>query len=655
VEEMLKNNSVSQNFILNTNECINGKISLNGLINTTQILLKNKMRACKKFTLEELLPQLFMKIDFNTINSLNLFENIYEKNFSSSEISKNNQHEKKSVFSILNQCVTKFGSRLLKAWMLHPLQNIEEINDRLNIVEALYKPYYFCKDIRTYLSKLCDIQSFNLKLANFISSQKDPTSIQLGEIARLRSFIAISKELYFYLEYYDGVHKDLFTAAIVNSLKNILEKLQKLEDLIAQTIKYNENTKDYYVKDSLSAKLGEINKGIQKTWKLIEDQKEELKNFANISKVTLEERENSMYVMLVPKNNQGESLVTKQNHNYQIITTNKANIVLTNSTLNRLSKEYRELKSDLRSQEVEFKNKIIGVVSTYHPLIEQLISNLSTLDVLCSFATLANNGKDVYCKPILFHEKTKKLNLKDCRHIILENNDKTISASIKNTQRNQMGDNYNRVVSNDCIMDSNSNIHIITGINMGGKSTYLKQVGICVFLAHIGCFVPSSYMELPIIDQIISRVGADDNSSRKMSTFMCEMMEVSNMLNIVTENSLVLIDELGRGTSTDDGIGLSYSILEHLARNINCFCLCATHFSELNEMEKTIKNIENKHVDCEISSGIIKMTYKIVKGCTNKSYGVNLLKSMSFPTEIVNLAEIFLNEEVDKLESIIIK
>ena len=322
---------------------------------------------------------------------------------------------------------------------------------------------------------------------------------------------------------------------------------------------------------------------------------------------------------------------------------------------------YKELKSDLRKRETGFKNKVMEVVSSYQPIIEQLSNQLSILDLLCAFATVAHNSTEPYSKPTFLPSNTQKstnenhfkhLIIKDSRHILLDNNECLKSAAtVKNSNPNN-NHTSERVIANDCIMEKDSTVQIITGINMGGKSTYLKQVGICVFLAHIGCFVPCSEMQTPLISNIISRVGADDNSHRKMSTFMCEMMEVSNMLQNIGKSSLLLIDELGRGTSTDDGIGLSYAILEQIATNEDCYCLCATHFSELNIMEKKIKNIKNKHVDCEISKGIIKMTYKIKDGSTDKSYGVNLLKSMSFPNEIIIKAEDFLKEEIEILENI---
>jgi DNA mismatch repair protein MSH2 len=176
---------------------------------------------------------------------------------------------------------------------------------------------------------------------------------------------------------------------------------------------------------------------------------------------------------------------------------------------------------------------------------------------------------------------------------------------------------------------------------MGGKSTYLRQVGLNVLMAHCGFFLPCAYAKIPIIDKVITRVGSGDSVVKGVSTFMNEMLEVSSMLNIATNKSLLLIDELGRGTSTDEGIGISHAILTEISKNIKCLCIFATHFHELTVLDQELDNAKNLHVSYSINNSKheLDLHYKILDGATDKSYGLNILRVLNFPKEIVDNAE----------------
>jgi DNA mismatch repair protein MSH2 len=195
-------------------------------------------------------------------------------------------------------------------------------------------------------------------------------------------------------------------------------------------------------------------------------------------------------------------------------------------------------------------------------------------------------------------------------------------------------------------------IAIITGPNMGGKSTYLRALGQCVILAHIGSYVPASKASIKIVDSIFARVGASDSLDAGVSTFMAEMLEMSHILRSCTSNSLLLIDELGRGTSTEEGFGIAYAIVEKLARDIKPFVALATHFHELTYIENAYDNIQNVHVDTAITSTTssksasipsICMLYKVVPGVSYSSFGINVAKLAGFPTSIISEAESLLN------------
>ena len=256
------------------------------------------------------------------------------------------------------------------------------------------------------------------------------------------------------------------------------------------------------------------------------------------------------------------------------------------------------------------------------------------MDILSSFAILIFNSKHSFCRPIIGQPKTK-LYLENSRHLLLE---------YLNNSKDEI-----EVVSNDLTMTPGiDDFHLLTGINMGGKSTYLRQIGICSILAHIGCYVPATKAEIPLIDQIFTRVGAGDMMLKGVSTYMNEMIEVCSLLKSATEYSLLLIDELGRGTSTKDGVAISAGIIQYICEDLKSYCLFATHFYELTKLEEYFKNLKNYYVGYTIKSGEIKMTYKVFPGKINTSLGIELFKALNFDQETCDLLDKFQREQEDK-------
>ena len=596
------------------------------------------------FSLDKLNNRQYMAFDISCVKCLNLFDSLEErKSFLNStslqKLAKNNvnanlnYNNKTSVFSILNQCCTKFGARTLRTWLMQPLQDKQKIEARLSIVEALVSQVNFNVEMRnTYLSKIDDIQTINMKISRYLNNSNGKNTLKLVDCAKLQRCIGVCKELYGYLRTYEGVNKNLFVHEFNEKLLEVLRYLSKLEECISKTIIYDPTTKDYCIEPSLSNELKKLKDEIDDKYSQVQEIRNDIEmevneNSRKAKKVKLDEYINVGYVFELAKQDGEEVLANHKD--FKLIATNKRTLNFTTPKVSKLSSEIKQLRNEFKSAEATYIKKVLDVIATYHHVIDNLIIILSSIDILSTFAILVSNSKYDYVKPIILPPRSR-LVLKNSRHILLE----YLNAS-------------KSLVSNDVELTADTdNIHLITGINMGGKSTYLRQIGICVILAHIGCYVPATYAEIPIIDQIFTRVGAGDIMLKGISTYMNEMIEVCSLIKSATNKSLLLIDELGRGTSTDDGVGISYSILYHISKVINAYCLFATHFYELTEMENEVDNVKNYYMSYSVVNGEVVMEYKVLKGKNNSSFGVGMFHSLNFDNDTCETLNRFINEEM---------
>ena len=622
IKIMIVNDSLNLN-LLNSNEIMIGKMSLNGGIKTKNLLQYSHFS--NYFSISNYKINEFMYLDNNALRCLNIFNFNGEKEFHFQK--HNTENRNNSLFSVVNNCSTKFGHRLLKSWILHPLQNVEEINNRLNMVELFVENSFFTQEVRNNLSKMIDIQSLNMKFYKFIVKKINPS---IDDCAKVKNALAICHNLADYLsKYEDGVHKELFNEMYITSLNATMNKLKKLDEFLTKAVFFDEKTRENIVNPAFSPELKQIKEKIDNIWVKINGLKESIIEDYSLKTVKIEEYIKEITFTVTKK--EGEKILSDPSKNFMMISSNKNNLIFTSNELKTLSKSYKVYYQDFKEKQSQSALTVYDIVSSYYPLIEKLVILLSEIDIFASHAAFVKNSKEEYTKPIITNSE-RVLVLRDSRHIILENNESLLKTKASNSKK---------VVPNDCYMDLKSSLQIITGINMGGKSTYLRQVGLNVLLAHIGFYLPCTYAKVPIIDKIITRVGSGDSMVKGVSTFMNEMLEVSSMLNISTKNSLLLIDELGRGTATDEGIGISYAILEEISKNIQSFCIFATHFHELTSLDEELGNTKNLHVSYSVntSKNELDLHYKILDGATDKSYGLNILRVLNYPEEIVEKAE----------------
>ena len=265
---------------------------------------------------------------------------------------------------------------------------------------------------------------------------------------------------------------------------------------------------------------------------------------------------------------------------------------------------------------IEIRNK----VKEYIVKLQAIAHIISEIDVLQSFATIAEENN--YVRPTFSHNN--EVNIIENRHPVIE---KVI----------------NNYVKNDIKFDKNTNILLITGPNMAGKSTYMRQFAITVIMAQMGSFVPADEAFLPIFDKIFTRIGASDDLVSGESTFMVEMNEANMAIKKATENSLILFDELGRGTATFDGMALAQSIIEYIHDNIKCKTLFSTHYHELTDLENNLKHLKNIHVSAHLEGGNITFLHKIEEGSIDKSYGIHVARLAGLPDNLIKRADQILN------------
>ena len=625
---------------------------LNHTVNYTNILMHETYH--RFFTMSTFNNKEFMNFDLSCIKCLNLFDSMEEsKNFlcvnnitklAKTALSAGNAYSKKtSIFSILNSCCTKFGARMLRNWLMQPLQDIKKINERLDIVQGLNSRFSFNVELRnTFLSKIDDIQSINMKLSRYKNKLEkgldDSSKIKLEDCAKLQRTISCSKDLYAYIKLFDGDNKEFFNERFTSNLGKYLGYLGKLEELIYKTVYYDENNREYIINPAVNEKLSDLKDSMDKNYnKIVEIKNEVESDILDISgkqkKVKILEYINSGYVLEVSKK-EGDQFLQQNKKKFRLINSNKNSLMIKSNELNSLSEEIKDDRAKFKKLQTDWIRKIMDVVCTYQPIIENLTSLIGTLDILSSFAILIFNSNQNFCRPIIGQPRTNLI-LENSRHLLLE---------YLNNNKDEV-----EVISNDLIMIPNEDdFHLLTGINMGGKSTYLRQIGICVILAHIGCYVPATKAEIPLIDQIFTRVGAGDMMLKGVSTYMNEMIEVCSLLKAATENSLLLIDELGRGTSTKDGVAISAGIIQYICEDLKSYCLFATHFYELTKLEEQFKNLKNYYVGYKIKNGEIMMTYKVFQGKINTSLGIELFRALNFDQETCDLLDKFQKEEEEK-------
>ena len=543
--------------------------------------------------IEEINNQDFMTMDLYTKKSLELTEN-------------SKDHEKYgSLFWLLDMTKSAMGARLLKNYIDRPLLKKEAIEERLDIVEIFTQQFIQRESIKEILKEIYDLERLSSRIAFGNINARDLKWIA----SSLKVLPELKQQLY------------SFNEPLTDQLANQIIDLSHITKLIDDAIIDNPPLtikEGNIIKDHFNEELDELRylRDHGKQWLVDFEQKEREKTGIKNLKVGYN-RVFGYYIEVT----KGSLDLVKDEFEY----TRKQSL----SNAERfITPELKDMESKILSaqdkiQKLEYVlfTQVRNEIKKEVHLIQDVSKIIARVDVYQSLAMLASENS--YVRPVFNNQKI--MDIKEGRHGVIEK---------------VMG--HGKYVPNDVSIDENSPVVLITGPNMGGKSTYMRQVALIVIMAQIGSFVPAKYANLTIFDQIFTRIGASDDLISGQSTFMVEMLEANNALRFASEKSLILFDEIGRGTATFDGMAIAQAMIEYIASEIHCMTLFSTHYHELTFLEDKGLGIQNVHASARVDNDHLVFEYLIKKGRSNKSYGVNVAKLAKLPDEVINRANLVL-------------
>ncbi len=569
-------------------------IALNKLIKYLYKTQKSSLEHINNLSYYE--PEKYMILDINTRTNLELHESLMKRD------------KKGTLIEILDKTSTSMGGRLLRKYIDQPLIDSNDINKRYEIVEFFLNRLELMDDVKGLLRQIYDIERLASKIYNGNSNARDFLSLKnsIGVLPELRSLLLKQDN---------------------KGLKSLVSRLDVLEDicsLIEDSIVENPPItikEGGLIKEGYSEELDEIRNYFisgQEWLAALESREREKTGIKNL-KIGF----NRIYGYYFEVTKSNLAMVPEYFLRRQTLVNSERFY-----TEELKSMEGKILGAEEKSLDMEYKIflDIRDRVKKNIVRIQKTAKVISTIDVLNALSQVAY--KHNFVRPKLNNKGI--IHIKDGRHPVVENN---------------IEDNL--FVPNDTYLDRKNNmIQIITGPNMAGKSTYMRQVAIITLLAHIGSFVPASFADISITDRIFTRIGASDNLSQGESTFMVEMKEVANILKSATDKSLIILDEVGRGTSTYDGLSIAWAVVEHIIEHIKAKTMFATHYHELTQLQEKNKVIKNLTIVAEEKNDEIVFLRKIVEGSTNKSYGIEVAKLAGIKREITDRAnEILANIE----------
>jgi len=537
----------------------------------------------------------YMTIDATTLKNLEIFQNLRDSG------------KKGTLLDILNETVTAMGSRKLRKWLQQPLLNINQIEKRLESVQELKNELFLRDDIREQMNGMSDIERLISRVVYGNANARDLISIK-NVLIRLEPL----KDLICDLD-----------SGYLREIKNSLDPMEDVKKMIDNAIIEDPPAtvkEGGIIKEGFHERLDELKKKTKKGKEWINSLEEEEKDKTGIERLKVGYNKVHGYYIEVPK-----SKIDKVPEGYSRKQTLKNSERYYTQKLKEKEEEIISSEEKMEALEYEIFKKVREKVGDESERFQTTADTIARLDVICNFAHIA--VRNDYNLPEIGEDG--RIDISEGRHPVVE---KTVESFIPN----------------DSLLDMDNNRYlIITGPNMSGKSTYMRQVALITLLAHIGSFVPAEKAHIGVVDRIFTRVGSLDALTKGQSTFMVEMVELANILHNASENSLILLDEIGSGTSTFDGLSIAWAVTEYINEYVRAKTLFATHYHEITELERSLKGVKNLHVAVKESEGDVTFLRKVRDGHTDESYGIHVASLAGVPDPVVERAGDVL-EQIEK-------
>ena len=555
--------------------------ALRKFIRETQIGFTPKLKLPKRYS-----DGIFMFIDPYTQKNLELVEPIVGKN------------KDFTLFGVLDRTKTGMGKRLLRFSVLHPFINREKIEERLDAVEEIKNSYLLKEEIASILNSIYDLERILSKITSGIASPKDIASLRrsIENLPKLKKLI--------------GSFSSRLLSKTASNFDDLYDIYCEIERVLVENPPFT-SREGGLIKDGVIEELDNLRKLKKDAETIIREIERRERERTGIG--SLKVGFNNVFGYYIEVSKPNLHLVPDDYIRKQTLVNAERFI-----TPELKSFEERVLSAQERIEKIEYEAfvKLRNFITENAERIQKTAEDIALIDLLLSFAEISNLRD--YKKPKI--EDDFSLEIERGKHPVLE---KFLEEDF---------------IPNNVRFNRESFIYIVTGPNMGGKSVFLRQTALITIMAQMGCFVPAERANIGIVDRVFSRVGASDSLGKGLSTFMMEMVETANIIRSATERSLIILDEVGRGTSTNDGMSIAMAVIEYIAKEIGAKTLFATHYHELTELEGRTKGIKNLHVGVKEINGQIIFTHKVLPGASEKSYGIHVAEIAGLPEPIIKRA-----------------
>ncbi|MQS52912.1 DNA mismatch repair protein MutS [Companilactobacillus mishanensis] len=545
----------------------------------------------------------YLRMDHNAQSNLELFKNI--------------RTNKKSgtLLWLLDSTQTAMGGRLLKQWLSRPLLDEKNLKSRQHIVQVFLDNYFQRSSFQDYLTKVYDLERLSGRVAYGTVNGRDLIQLKtsLEQVPKIKEILL-------------DISDDELSAYVNN-----IDECQDVYGLIDKAIVDDAPisiTGGGLIKDGYNSQLDQYNDATKNGKKWIAELQAQEQEVTGINNLKIGYNKVFGYYIEVTRSNVDK--VPEGRYERKQTLTNAERYI----TPELKEKETLILEAQEKSQVLEYQlfDEVRKTIKEQISRLQSLANILSRLDVLQSFAVVSETYH--YVKPTFVSKH--ELKVVNGRHPVVE---KVLSN--------------NSYIPNDVTFDNSTDVLLITGPNMSGKSTYMRQLALTVIMAQMGCFVPAESAKLPVFDHIFTRIGAADDLISGDSTFMVEMREANDALKNATDNSLIIFDEIGRGTATYDGMALAQAIIEYIDKNVHAMTMFSTHYHELTDLEGQLSGVKNVHVDASEENGTLVFLHKVLPGPADKSYGIHVAKLAGLPDQVLTRADFILsNLEAEGTEKI---